>query len=164
VQFKRGDLEDTLRRALQHSGLPAHQLELELTESLLLHNTHAMLDLVRRLKRMGVKLAIDDFGTGYSSLSYLKRFEVDKLKIDQTFVRDLLTDPDDAAIVRAIIQMAASLGLRTVAEGVETAAVAERIAALGCDEAQGYHYARPMPAAAFTDFLQRTAKIRPNSS
>lgn len=164
VQFKRGDLEDTLRQALQHSGLPAHQLELELTESLLLHNTHAMLDLVRRLKRMGVKLAIDDFGTGYSSLSYLKRFEVDKLKIDQTFVRDLLTDPDDAAIVRAIIQMAASLGLRTVAEGVETAAVAERIAALGCDEAQGYHYARPMPAAAFTDFLQRTAKIRPNSS
>ncbi len=164
VQFKRGDLEATLRQALQRSGLPAHLLELELTESLLLHNTQAMLDLVRRLKGMGVKLAIDDFGTGYSSLSYLKRFAVDKLKIDQSFVRDLLTDPDDAAIVRAIIQMAASLGLRTVAEGVETAAVAERIAALGCDEAQGYHYARPMPAAAFTDFLQRTAKIRPNSS
>ncbi|MDO8276200.1 MAG: EAL domain-containing protein, partial [Serpentinimonas sp.] len=112
-----------------------------------------------RLKRLGVKLSIDDFGTGYSSLSYLKRFEVDKLKIDQSFVRDLLTDPDDAAIVRAIIQMAASLGLRTIAEGVESAAVAERIAALGCDQAQGYHYARPMPAAAFTDYLQRTAKI-----
>jgi len=159
VQFKRGDLEATLRQALQRSGLPAHLLELELTESLLLHNTQAMLELVRRLKRLGVKLSIDDFGTGYSSLSYLKRFEVDKLKIDQSFVRDLLTDPDDAAIVRAIIQMAASLGLRTIAEGVESAAVAERIAALGCDQAQGYHYARPMPAAAFTDYLQRTAKI-----
>ena len=143
--------------ALARSGLPAHLLELELTESLLLHNTDAMLALVRRLKLMGVKLSIDDFGTGYSSLSYLKRFEVDKLKIDQSFVRDLLTDPDDAAIVRAIVQMAAGLGLRTLAEGVESAAVAERIAQFGCDEAQGYHYARPMTAPAFKEFLQRYA-------
>lgn len=157
VQFKRDDLEATLRQALQRSGFPAHLLELELTESLLLHNAQAMLDLVRRLKGIGVKLAIDDFGTGYSSLSYLKRFEVDKLKIDQSFVRDLLTDPDDAAIVRAIVQMAAGLGLRTLAEGVESAAVAERIAQFGCDEAQGYHYARPMTAPAFKEFLQRYA-------
>ncbi|MBA4253188.1 MAG: hypothetical protein C0441_04510 [Comamonadaceae bacterium] len=157
VQFKRGDLEATVQQALARSGLPAHLLELELTESLLLHNTDAMLALVRRLKLMGAKLSIDDFGTGYSSLSYLKRFEVDKLKIDQSFVRDLLTDPDDAAIVRAIVQMAAGLGLRTLAEGVESAAVAERIAQFGCDEAQGYHYARPMTAPAFKEFLQRYA-------
>ena len=153
VQFKRGDLEATVQQALARSGLPAHLLELELTESLLLHNTDAMLALVRRLKQLGVKLSIDDFGTGYSSLSYLKRFAVDKLKIDQSFVRDLLTDPDDAAIVRAIVQMASSLGLHTIAEGVESAAVAERIAQFGCDQAQGYHYARPMPASAFNDFL-----------
>jgi len=154
VQFKRGDLEATVLQALHGCGFPAHLLELELTESLLIQNVEPMLALVRRLKRYGLKLSIDDFGTGYSSLSYLKRFDVDKLKIDQSFVRDLLTDPEDAAIVRAIIQLASGLGLQTIAEGVETAAVAERITALGCDEAQGYYFARPMPAAAFTELLR----------
>ena len=103
---------------------------------------------------MGVRLSIDDFGTGYSSLSYLKRFEVDKLKIDQSFIRDLATDPEDAAIVRAIIQMARSLGLRTVAEGVETQDVLDHLRLFHCDEAQGYFHARPMPADDFVAFCQ----------
>ena len=102
---------------------------------------------------MGVKLSIDDFGTGYSSLSYLKRFEVNKLKIDQSFIRDLASDAEDAAIVRAIIQMARSLGLRTIAEGVETRAVADLLRLYRCDEVQGYFYGRPMPAEDFMAFL-----------
>jgi EAL domain-containing protein (putative c-di-GMP-specific phosphodiesterase class I) len=100
-----------------------------------------------------VKLSIDDFGTGYSSLSYLKRFAVDKLKIDQSFIRDLATDPDDAAIIRAIIQMAHGLNLTTIAEGVENAGMLEQLRIFNCDEAQGYHFARPMPAAEFERFL-----------
>lgn len=153
VEFKRGDVEHKVTRALQDSGLDPRRLELELTESVLIHNTEQVLTTVQRLKRLGVTLSIDDFGTGYSSLSYLKRFEVDKLKIDRSFVRDLATDEDDAAIIRAIIQMARSLSLRTIAEGVEDADLLDRLQAFGCDEAQGYCYARPMPAASFADFV-----------
>jgi diguanylate cyclase (GGDEF)-like protein/PAS domain S-box-containing protein len=153
VEFKRGDVEHKVTRALQDSGLDPHRLELELTESVLIHNTEQVLATVQRLKRLGVTLSIDDFGTGYSSLSYLKRFEVDKLKIDRSFVRDLATDEDDAAIIRAIIQMARSLGLRTIAEGVEDAGLLARLQAFGCDEAQGYCLARPLSAAAFVDFV-----------
>ena len=128
-------------------------LELELTESILIRDTENVLATVKRLKLMGVKLSIDDFGTGYSSLSYLKRFEVDKLKIDQSFILELATDPEDAAIVRAIIQMAHSLGLRTVAEGVETSQLLDHLRLFHCDDAQGYFYARPLPADAFMAFL-----------
>ena len=119
LQFKRGDIEKSVAGAIEASGIEPYMLELELTESILISDTENILSTVKRLKSMGVRLSIDDFGTGYSSLSHLKRFEVDKLKIDQSFIRDLATDPEDAAIVRAIIQMARSLGLRTVAEGVE---------------------------------------------
>lgn len=153
VQFRRGDIDQTVSRALEMSGLDAHFLELELTESLLLQNTDQVLATVQRLKRQGVKLAIDDFGTGYSSLSYLKRFDVDKLKIDQTFIRDLAHDENDAAIIRAIIQMARSLKLRTIAEGVENAGMLAQLRLFECDEAQGYHFARPMPAPDFADYL-----------
>ncbi len=146
VQFKRGDVEQTVTRALQQSGFNPSYLELELTESILIHNTESVLATVQRLKLLGVKLSIDDFGTGYSSLSYLKRFAVDKLKIDQSFIRDLATDPDDAAIIRAIIQMARSLNLKTIAEGVENIGTLEQLRIFNCDEAQGYHFARPMPA------------------
>ena len=131
------------------------QPELELTESIMMHDTENVLATVQRLKETGVSLSIDDFGTGYSSLSYLKRFAVDKLKIDQSFVRELLTDQSDAAIVHAIIQMAHNLGLRTIAEGVETAAVLEQLQAYGCDEVQGYYLAKPMPADAFMLYLQQ---------
>ncbi len=153
VQFRRGNVEQTVLRALEATGLPPDCLELELTESIMLQNVEQVLATVRRLKLLGVKLSIDDFGTGYSSLSYLKRFEVDKLKIDQSFIRDLASDPDDAAIVRAVIQMAHSLNLKTIAEGVETDDIRHMLRVFQCDEAQGYLFARPMPATEFTRFL-----------
>ena len=153
VQFKRGDLQATITSALQQSGFDPRHLELELTESILIHDAEGVLETVRALKQLGLKLSIDDFGTGYSSLSYLKRLAVDKLKIDQSFVRDLATDPEDAAIVQAIIQMARSLKLITVAEGVEDAAMLACLRSFQCDEAQGYHYARPMPAEEFARYL-----------
>ena len=149
VQFKRGDLEQSVTRALAETGLEPHLLELELTESILIRDSENVLSTVKRLKQMGVKLSIDDFGTGYSSLSYLKRFEVDKLKIDQTFVRDLADNSEDAAIVRAIIQMARSLGLKTIAEGVENKQVFDLLRAFCCDEVQGYYCGRPVPAGEF---------------
>jgi diguanylate cyclase (GGDEF)-like protein/PAS domain S-box-containing protein len=153
VQFARGDLEDTVRRALASSGLAPELLELELTESVLIRNVDSVLATVMRLKRLGVMLSIDDFGTGYSSLTYLKRFAVDKLKIDQSFIRDLVTDPESAAIVQAIVQMAHSLNLRTVAEGIEDEGAVAHLKALGCDQGQGYGIARPMPARALLEFL-----------
>jgi len=151
--FFRGNIEQSVANAIAASGIEPGMLELELTESILIRDTDNVLATVKRLKLMGVKLSIDDFGTGYSSLSYLKRFEVDKLKIDQSFIRDLATDPEDAAIVRAIIQMAHSLGLRTIAEGVETKPLLDHLRLNGCDEAQGYFYARPLPAEEFLAFL-----------
>ena len=154
LQFKRGDIEKSVAGAIEASGIEPYMLELELTESILISDTENILSTVKRLKSMGVRLSIDDFGTGYSSLSYLKRFEVDKLKIDQSFIRDLATDPEDAAIVRAIIQMARSLGLRTVAEGVETQDVLDHLRLFHCDETQGYFHARPLPAADFVAFFQ----------
>jgi len=153
VQFKRGDVEMTVNNALKTTGHYPPMLELELTESILIRDTASILATVKRLKLLGVKLSIDDFGTGYSSLSYLKRFSVDKLKIDQSFIRDLGTDPDDAAIVRAIIQMARSLGLKTIAEGVEDEQMLHHLREFHCDEAQGYHFARPMPATEFASYL-----------
>ncbi|MHB1677948.1 MAG: EAL domain-containing protein [Sulfuriferula sp.] len=153
VQFKRGDLEKTVIHALTQSGLDPAFLELELTESILIHDTEKVLAMVQRLKALGVKLSIDDFGTGYSSLSYLKRFAVDKLKIDQSFVRDMADDPNDAIIVRTIIQMAKSLNLKTIAEGVETERQLVMLGLQRCDEAQGFYFARPMPAEKFTQYL-----------
>jgi diguanylate cyclase (GGDEF)-like protein len=149
IQFKRGNVEQSVSRALTESGIDPALIELELTESILIKNADSVLATLRRLKALGVKLSIDDFGTGYSSLSYLKRFNVDKLKIDQSFVRDLATDPEDEAIVRAIIQLAHSLNMGTVAEGVEDVGTLGQLQMYGCDEAQGYHFARPMPAVEF---------------
>jgi len=153
VQFRRGNLEQTVTRILDETGLDPSRLELELTESILINNTESVLSTVERLKRLGVRLSIDDFGTGYSSLAYLKRFSVDKLKIDQSFVRDIVTDPNDAAIVRAIVQMAHSLNLRTIAEGVETVEALEYLRSYNCDEVQGYYFAKPIPADAVHQFI-----------
>jgi diguanylate cyclase (GGDEF)-like protein/PAS domain S-box-containing protein len=155
VQIRRGSVEHSVRHALQQSGLDPALLELELTETILIQNVEQVLASIKRLKQLGIKLSIDDFGTGYSSLSYLKRFDIDKLKIDQSFIRDLAIDPDDAAIVRAIIQMAHSLNLKALAEGVETAAMLQQLRNFHCDEAQGYLFAHPMPADEFAIFLQK---------
>ncbi len=157
-QFRRFDLLNTVIEALVLSELDAHCLELELTESILLQDTESMLNIVQRLKALGLKLSVDDFGTGYSSLAYLKRFAVDKLKIDQSFIRDLLTDPDDAAIVRAIIQMAHGLKLRTIAEGVESEELCKLLALFQCDEIQGYWLAPPMPCTEIPTFIRTYAE------
>jgi diguanylate cyclase (GGDEF)-like protein/PAS domain S-box-containing protein len=159
LQFKRGDLEQSVVAALEESGIKPSLLELELTESILISNIESVLATVKRLKALGVKLSIDDFGTGYSSLSYLKRFEVDRLKIDQSFVRDLASNAEDAAIVHAIIRMAHSLGLTTIAEGVEDAAALARLRVFGCDLAQGYFFARPMPAEELMSYLDKAALV-----
>lgn len=153
MQFQRGDLEKTVLDALAASGLPAEFLELELTESILIQDTEKVLDTVQRLKSHGLMLSIDDFGTGYSSLAYLKRFEVDKLKIDRSFVCDMMNNPNDVSIVRAIIQMARSLGLKTIAEGVEDEHLLSFLRLQYCDEAQGYYFARPLPADEFGRYL-----------
>jgi diguanylate cyclase (GGDEF)-like protein/PAS domain S-box-containing protein len=157
LQFKRGDLEQTIVDALSKTGLEPQYLELELTESILIADAENVLQKVQHLKNMGLKLSVDDFGTGYSSFAYLKRFAVDKLKIDQSFVRGIDTDHNDAAIVRAIIQMARSLNLRTIAEGVEDQAKLKHLKLYHCDEAQGYHIGKPMPAAEFASFLSAGA-------
>jgi EAL domain-containing protein (putative c-di-GMP-specific phosphodiesterase class I) len=161
IQFKRGDLERTVAEALAESGLPPHLLELELTESTLLNQTESVLSTLRTLRDQGVRLSIDDFGTGYSSLAYLKRLAVNKLKIDQSFVRNLDGDAEDAAIVRAIIEMAHRLNLRTVAEGVETVEVLHSLRRFACDEAQGYYFARPLPVDEFERFLSNWSGLLP---
>ena len=154
MQFKRPDLINTVINALVLADLDSQWLELELTESILIQDAESTVDSVRRLKALGVKLSVDDFGTGYSSLAYLKRFAVDKLKIDQSFVRDLGHDPEDSAIVRAIVQMAHSMRLVTIAEGVETQEMADLLRLFHCDEAQGYWLARPLPADELEAFVR----------
>ena len=154
LQFKRGNLEQAIAQSLEQAGLHPAFLELELTESILIRDAENVLAAVGRLKALGLKLSIDDFGTGYSSLAYLKRFKVDKLKIDQSFVRDLTSDSEDAVIVRTIIQMANSLNLKTIAEGVEDLGTLDHLRSLNCDEAQGYHFSRPLPAQDFACFVR----------
>lgn len=155
VQFRHKSLEDTVNRALAYSSLPPQLLELELTEGLIMEGSDTIIGIMERLRGIGVKLSIDDFGTGYSSLSYLKRFPIDKLKIDQSFVRDITTDPDDAAITRAIINMAQSLKLKVIAEGVEHAEQLAFLREHHCDEYQGYFCSKPVPADDFTALLRK---------
>ena len=149
VQFRKGDLKDVVYSALEAANVPGHLLELELTESLL-SDSHAVVQAtLEHIRRMGVSLAIDDFGTGYSNLGYLKQFEIQTLKIDQSFVRKLGTVQHDQAIVKAIVNIAAQLGLNTVAEGVESADVADTLRQLGCHTGQGYLWSPALPADAF---------------
>ena len=145
LQFKRGNVLELVSAALAASGLDPTRLELELTESILLQDVEATIKTLHGLKALGVKLSIDDFGTGYSSLSYLKQLAVDKLKIDQSFVRDMLAGDDGASIVRAVIQLGHNLQLTVIAEGVETVQERDFLEQSGCDEAQGYLYSRPVP-------------------
>lgn len=153
VQFRSGNVLGTVVHALAESGLEPGLLELEMTESIVMKDTENMLALINRLKGLGVSLSIDDFGTGFSGLSYLKRFNADKVKIDQSFVRDIATDTNSAAIVTAIVQMARTLGMMTVAEGVDDARILEMLRQRGCDEAQGFFFAQPLPPESVPDFL-----------
>jgi diguanylate cyclase (GGDEF)-like protein/PAS domain S-box-containing protein len=155
VQFRQANLPELVSRILNEFKLPSHCLELELTEGVAMDNPLAAIAVMDDLFQRGIRLSIDDFGTGYSSLSYLKRFKVYKLKIDQPFVRDISTDPEDAAIVEAIINMSKSLGMQTIAEGVETAEQLVFLRKKGCDEVQGYFYAKPMPAQEFESFVKK---------
>jgi len=145
-QFKRPELVESIQRILAETGLEPGFLELEVTESLVMENAEDFVARLNALKALGVEISVDDFGTGYSSLNYLKRFPVDRLKIDQSFVRDITDDQDDATIVKAIVRLGHSLGLRVTAEGVETAEQLEFLRACRCDQAQGYLFSRPLPA------------------
>ena len=147
VQFRHGDLPNTVSRILHEADVNAEYLELELTESVAMHDPEGAIGIMNNLYERGVRMSIDDFGTGYSSLSYLKKFKVYKLKIDRSFVRDIYTDPEDKAIVSAVIGMANSLGLKTIADGVETIDQLEFLRQQGCAEVQGYYFSRPVPAA-----------------
>lgn len=155
VQFKDTSLCNTVVDALRVSGLDPAMVGLELTESIAMDDSSFTIEMVARLHALGIALSIDDFGTGYSSLSYLKRFKIDKLKIDQSFIRDLHRDPDDEAIVTAIIGLAKGLGFRTIAEGVETQGQLDFLRQHECDEIQGYFYSKPVPADEFARMLAR---------
>ncbi|MDD5480408.1 EAL domain-containing protein [Rhodoferax sp.] len=155
VQFCQANLPELVRHTLQQHQLAAQWLEIELTESVAQQDPAEAMAMMTQLNLLGVRLSIDDFGTGYSSLSYLKRFAVTQLKIDQSFVRDICADADDLAIVRAIISMAHSLGLSTIAEGVETPEQLELLRAEGCEDVQGYWLSRPLQVAAASVFLQQ---------
>lgn len=150
---RQGNLVTLVRDVLEKTGLPAYLLELELTESQMLENAERIIATFKQLRELGVQLAIDDFGTGYSSLSYLKRFPANSVKIDQSFIRDVAENVEDAAITRAIIAMAHGLNLLVIAEGVETQAQMDFLEANLCDEIQGYLICRPIPAEQFTEFL-----------
>jgi EAL domain-containing protein (putative c-di-GMP-specific phosphodiesterase class I) len=154
VQFRHADLPELVTSILNEAQLPAHLLELELTEGVAMTDPLGAVAVMNNLHERGVRMSIDDFGTGYSSLSYLKKFRVYKVKIDQSFVHDITEDSDDKAIVSAIISMATSLGMQTIAEGVETEGQLEFLKAEGCTEVQGYYFSRPLPVEQFEAFMR----------
>jgi EAL domain-containing protein (putative c-di-GMP-specific phosphodiesterase class I) len=161
LQFIRQNVPLLVTRALGDSGLDPHLLDLELTESSVLEDSETLIAELAQLRMLGCEISIDDFGTGYSSLRYVKRFPVDRLKIDQSFIRNLPRDPNDVAIVRTIMSLGHSLDLSILAEGVETEEQRAFLAAEGCDEFQGYLFAKPMSFDDFVAFgLSRLAKAR----
>lgn len=161
AQFRDPALASIILSALRSSGLSAGRLELEITEGVLLSDEVNTLATLKELKAAGIRISMDDFGTGYSSLTYLRKFPFDKIKIDQSFVRQLPDDPESAAIVRAIITMSACLGIATTVEGVETGEQLAFSVAEGCDTIQGYHISRPLTGAAFDQVLDLTQACRP---
>ena len=158
VQFRQHNLLELVGRILKDAGLPAGCLELELTESVASDDPIGAIEVMDKLHESGVRMSIDDFGTGYSSLSYLKRFKVNRLKIDQSFVQNVSVNAEDQAIVAAIIRLASALGMQTIAEGVETAAQMEYLRDKGCDDMQGYWLSRPLPAEQFKAFVESESK------
>jgi EAL domain-containing protein (putative c-di-GMP-specific phosphodiesterase class I) len=152
-QFAHVNFVDNVVLALQKTGANPLLLKLELTESMLLKNVEAVIAKMNAIKALGVSFSLDDFGTGYSSLSYLKLLPLAQLKIDQSFVRDLLTDPNDAVIARTVVALGHSLGMRVIAEGVENAAQRDLLASMDCDAFQGYYFGRPVPPENIPLFL-----------
>ncbi|MBF9196458.1 putative bifunctional diguanylate cyclase/phosphodiesterase [Microvirga terrestris] len=162
VQFRNRGLVQSVSRALVASGLAPNRLELEITESVLLQDNEATVSMLHQLRRLGVRIAMDDFGTGYSSLSYLRSFPFDKIKIDQSFVREMSQRSDCLAIVQSVANLGSSLGMPTVAEGVETEEQLRQIQAAGCTDAQGYYFGRPRPARELVhtlEALRQTARV-----
>ncbi len=159
-QFRQADFADKVRQALAHHGTVPSRLKLEITESMFVHDQDGIINKMRHIKSLGVGFSLDDFGTGYSSLSYLRRLPLDQLKIDQAFVREILTDPNDAAIARTVIALGQSLGLEVIAEGVESQGQRDFLAAHGCDSCQGYLISRPLPIVQFEQFVLAHASQR----
>ena len=152
-QFRQHDLEERIRAIVAAAGIDPSLIELEITESQLMHDPDHAIQVLRALGAAGVRIAIDDFGTGYSSLAYLTRFPLASLKIDRSFVADVLDDEADATIVRTIVDMAHTLGFTVIAEGVELDSQAAFLRTLGCEQAQGFLFARPMPAEEFSALI-----------
>jgi diguanylate cyclase (GGDEF)-like protein len=159
-QFNQPDLVAEVRRVLEETGLPPPALDIELTESTVMDGPEQAIATLRQLRDLGVRVAVDDFGTGYSSLSYLKKLPINSLKIDRSFITDLINDQDDAAIVQTIIALGKVLRLEVVAEGVETAEQANFLADNGCHIGQGYFFARPLPASDFVHWLRHSQEPR----
>lgn len=159
VQFKDGHLQETVETALNEAGLPPEALELELTESLLIDETDQITKQLSALSQLGITIAIDDFGTGYSNLGYLRNFNASKLKIDRSFICSLCHAEHDEPLVKAIINMAASLGLKTVAEGIEDEATCKKLVELGCDVGQGYYWSKPVPEEALSGLLRNHEQL-----
>ncbi len=153
-QFTQSDLVGFVSRLLEESAFSPQNLELEVTESVFMHDIRHTVQVLQSLHALGVELAIDDFGTGYSSLSYLSQFPIDRLKIDQSFIRNALNDAENASITRTIINLGHSLNLKVIAEGVETKSHEEFLIKQGCDEVQGYRYCRPVPKDKLVDFIK----------
>lgn len=160
-QFRGSGLTDTIRGALDGAALDPQYFEVELTESAVMSDPEESIAILEQLSSMGVMVSVDDFGTGYSSMSYLRRFPIDKLKIDRVFISEIASRPEDASIVRAIVSLAHSLRLKVVAEGVETPAQLEFLKAIGCDEYQGYHFSRPLPGDEFERLIREKANSEP---
>ena len=165
-QFRQKKLVDVVGASLRAASLEPRYLELELTESTVMHDAEQSIQILRELSTLGVRISVDDFGTGYSSLSYLRRLPLDKLKIDRTFIRELATSRDDAAIVRAIVSLAHNLRIKVIAEGVETPDQLAYLREAGCDQYQGYHYSAPIPNDAFVAMMRdhQSAAFAPSAT
>jgi diguanylate cyclase (GGDEF)-like protein len=163
-QFRQGNIVEMIREALAEARLEPRFLEVELTETTVMSDPEESIAILERLSKMGVLVSVDDFGTGYSSMSYLRRFPIDKLKIDRSFINEVMSRPDDASIVRAIVSLAHSLRLKVVAEGVESAAQLEFLRTIGCDQYQGYHFSRALPASQFEALVRAKREAEPELS
>jgi len=164
-QFQSGDLAATVGSILRDTGFPPSLLELEVTESILLEDDERALEIFRSIRGLGVRIAFDDFGTGYASLTYLKKFPLDRMKIDKSFVSKLRANSEDMAIVGATVSLGKLLGLSVIAEGIEDQATADLLRSRGCDEGQGYYFGWPMPASEFEQrFLSKEVILTPSIS